>query len=57
MKVKLSQPRATNKGPEQIGQIIEVGNAEGQRMLERGQCEEVKDFIQTNTGGKSQQRQ
>lgn len=42
MKVKLTQPRATDKGPEQIGQEIEVNEAEGQRMLARGQCEIVK---------------
>ncbi len=56
MKVKLSQPRATDRGPQQIGQIIDVGDAEAKRMLERGQCEEVKDFL-PQTGGQKQQRQ
>lgn len=54
MRVKLLQPRATNTGPQQINQIITVDDAEGQRMLARGQCEEVKE--QQQAGGSARRQ-
>jgi hypothetical protein len=53
MKVKLSQPRATNSGPEQIGDDVDVPDDEGRRMIARGQAKEVKPEKQ---GGNAQRQ-
>lgn len=42
MKVKLTQPRATNFGAENIGDEIDVPDDEGRRMIAKGQAKEVK---------------
>jgi hypothetical protein len=39
MQVKLKTPRATDRGVQDRGDIIEVPNEEGQRMIAKGQAE------------------
>jgi hypothetical protein len=50
MKVRLKQPRVTNHGAQNIGEIIDVPDDEGKRMLAKDQCEIVKPLVpyQTN---------
>ncbi len=42
MKIKLLVPRATAKGAENRGDVIDVENAEAVRMIDAGQAEPVR---------------
>lgn len=42
MRVRLLVPRATLAGPEEIGDEIDVSDAEAIRMIEAGQAEVVR---------------
>lgn len=42
MKIKLLTARATARGPENRGDVIDVSDAEAVRMIEAGQAEPVR---------------
>lgn len=44
MKIKLLVPRATATGSENIGDVIDVPNAEAIRMIDAGQAVPVEAF-------------
>lgn len=49
MKVKLLVSRSGDRFTQEAGQVIEVSNTEGKRLVEKGRAEPVKEQRETAT--------